>query len=175
MENTEAKRYTSLPPLYRVRTVKMNNCGILIKPYNPDSYHASPTCLPSPLLLSLTTVLIGCCRFRIFCHRVISHNYFSNIVLACILVSSTMLAAEDPLVAQSSRNRVSLSTASRRQCPAILVYLFTYLFLRCLSFPSVSYNFLVITISLCFLFATNIKMSHILLCLIFFAKTKNTV
>ena len=115
MENTEAKRYTNLPPLYRVRTVKMNNCGILIKPYNPDSYHATPTCLPSRCYwLFQTTVLIGCCRFRKFCHRVISHNYFSNIVLACILVSSTMLAAEDPLVAQSSRNRVSLSTASRR-------------------------------------------------------------
>jgi len=43
-------------------------------------------------------------KFRIFCHRVINHRYFSNIVLVCILISSAMLAAEDPIVEHSSWN-----------------------------------------------------------------------
>lgn len=43
-------------------------------------------------------------RFRIFCHKIINHRYFSNIVLGCILISSAMLAAEDPIVERSYRN-----------------------------------------------------------------------
>lgn len=43
-------------------------------------------------------------RFRIFCHKIINHRYFSNIVLVCILISSAMLAAEDPIVERSYRN-----------------------------------------------------------------------
>ncbi|XP_013782455.2 muscle calcium channel subunit alpha-1-like, partial [Limulus polyphemus] len=45
-------------------------------------------------------------KVRVMCHRIINHSIFSNIVLACILISSTMLAAEDPLNANSARNRV---------------------------------------------------------------------
>ncbi|VDP97862.1 unnamed protein product [Trichobilharzia regenti] len=45
--------------------------------------------------------------FRVACHEVCNHNYFNNIVLVCILVSSAMLAAEDPLDASSARNQVS--------------------------------------------------------------------
>lgn len=44
--------------------------------------------------------------FRVFCHQVINHRYFSNIVLACILISSAMLAAEDPIVEHSYRNTI---------------------------------------------------------------------
>ena len=43
-------------------------------------------------------------RFRVACHRFINHNYFGNVVLICILISSGMLAAEDPLNATSHRN-----------------------------------------------------------------------
>ncbi|KRX85153.1 Voltage-dependent L-type calcium channel subunit alpha-1F [Trichinella sp. T6] len=45
-------------------------------------------------------------RVRIFCNKVINHSYFTNSVLVCILVSSAMLAAEDPLQASSFRNEV---------------------------------------------------------------------
>lgn len=36
-------------------------------------------------------------RFRIFCHWVCNHSWFGNIILVCIMISSGMLAAEDPL------------------------------------------------------------------------------
>ncbi|KRY20600.1 Voltage-dependent calcium channel type D subunit alpha-1 [Trichinella patagoniensis] len=45
-------------------------------------------------------------KVRIFCNKVINHSYFTNSVLVCILVSSAMLAAEDPLQASSFRNEV---------------------------------------------------------------------
>ncbi|GFW64240.1 voltage-dependent L-type calcium channel subunit alpha-1C [Trichonephila clavipes] len=44
--------------------------------------------------------------FRVFCHRVINHSLFGNIVLACILISSAMLAAEDPLSSDTPRNKI---------------------------------------------------------------------
>jgi hypothetical protein len=46
--------------------------------------------------------------FRVFCNKIVNHSYFTNSVLVCILVSSAMLAAEDPLQAQSPRNTVSV-------------------------------------------------------------------
>ncbi|EFO93645.1 CRE-EGL-19 protein [Caenorhabditis remanei] len=44
--------------------------------------------------------------FYVFCNMVVNHSYFTNAVLFCILVSSAMLAAEDPLQANSTRNMV---------------------------------------------------------------------
>uniref|UniRef100_A0A7E4W8C3 Voltage-dependent L-type calcium channel subunit alpha n=1 Tax=Panagrellus redivivus TaxID=6233 RepID=A0A7E4W8C3_PANRE len=44
--------------------------------------------------------------FRVFCNKIVNHIYFTNSVLVCILVSSAMLAAEDPLQAQSYRNTI---------------------------------------------------------------------
>ena len=41
------------------------------------------------------------------CHFVSNHSYFGNVVLVCIMVSSVMLAAEDPLNSNSERNRVN--------------------------------------------------------------------
>ena len=41
------------------------------------------------------------------CHWLCNHSYFGNVVLLCIMVSSAMLAAEDPLNSQSPRNNVS--------------------------------------------------------------------
>lgn len=46
--------------------------------------------------------------FRVFCHKLCNHSHFSNIILACIMFSSAMLAAEDPLNAHSERNKVSV-------------------------------------------------------------------
>ncbi|XP_033213450.1 voltage-dependent calcium channel type D subunit alpha-1-like [Belonocnema kinseyi] len=43
-------------------------------------------------------------RFRIFCHWVCNHSYFDNVILVCIMISSAMLAAEDPLNSKSPRN-----------------------------------------------------------------------
>ncbi|XP_064604467.1 muscle calcium channel subunit alpha-1-like isoform X3 [Liolophura sinensis] len=45
-------------------------------------------------------------KFRVLCHKICNHSYFGNIVLACILISSAMLAAEDPLNANSDRNQI---------------------------------------------------------------------
>ncbi|KAL3318747.1 hypothetical protein Ciccas_002588, partial [Cichlidogyrus casuarinus] len=43
---------------------------------------------------------------RRFCHYLCNHPYFGNIILLCILVSSAMLAAEDPLKADSHQNKI---------------------------------------------------------------------
>ncbi|XP_024084384.1 muscle calcium channel subunit alpha-1 isoform X2 [Cimex lectularius] len=45
-------------------------------------------------------------RFRVFCHWFCNHSYFGNVILVCIMVSSALLAAEDPLRADSPRNKV---------------------------------------------------------------------
>ncbi|XP_018406581.1 PREDICTED: muscle calcium channel subunit alpha-1 [Cyphomyrmex costatus] len=45
-------------------------------------------------------------RFRVFCHWFCNHSYFSNVILICIMISSAMLAAEDPLRTTSDRNAI---------------------------------------------------------------------
>ncbi|XP_054707665.1 muscle calcium channel subunit alpha-1-like [Uloborus diversus] len=45
-------------------------------------------------------------RFRRLCHFIVNHNYFANIILGFILISSAMLAAEDPLHVNSDRNKI---------------------------------------------------------------------
>uniref|UniRef100_A0A182IP03 Voltage-dependent L-type calcium channel subunit alpha n=1 Tax=Anopheles atroparvus TaxID=41427 RepID=A0A182IP03_ANOAO len=45
-------------------------------------------------------------RFRKFCHWLCNHTVFGNIILLCIMLSSVMLAAEDPLNANSERNQI---------------------------------------------------------------------
>ncbi|XP_069956881.1 muscle calcium channel subunit alpha-1 isoform X10 [Cherax quadricarinatus] len=45
-------------------------------------------------------------RFRVFCHAICNHSLFSNVILVCILISSGMLAAEDPLRSDSQRNTI---------------------------------------------------------------------
>ena len=47
-------------------------------------------------------------RVRVFCWRMCTHNYWGNFILLCIMVSSGVLAAEDPLRAESARNQVRL-------------------------------------------------------------------
>nr|XP_005989524.1 PREDICTED: voltage-dependent L-type calcium channel subunit alpha-1C [Latimeria chalumnae] len=45
-------------------------------------------------------------RFRIFCHRIVNDNIFTNLILFFILLSSISLAAEDPVRHTSSRNQI---------------------------------------------------------------------
>ncbi|XP_035708740.1 muscle calcium channel subunit alpha-1 isoform X3 [Folsomia candida] len=45
-------------------------------------------------------------RFRAFCYWFVNHNMFGNVILICILISSAMLAAEDPLNEKSERNLI---------------------------------------------------------------------
>lgn len=45
-------------------------------------------------------------RFRMFCHWLCNHSYFGNIILACIMISSALLTAEDPINSRSYRNQV---------------------------------------------------------------------
>lgn len=45
-------------------------------------------------------------RFRRLCHFISNHRWFSNSLLVCILVSSIMLAAEDPVRYNSPTNDV---------------------------------------------------------------------
>lgn len=44
-------------------------------------------------------------RFRLFCYRIIRHSLFDNFILICIMISSAMLAVEDPL--QSKTDKLS--------------------------------------------------------------------
>jgi len=46
-------------------------------------------------------------RFRILCHKLCNHPYYCNVILLSILISSMMLAAEDPLFANIERNQAS--------------------------------------------------------------------
>lgn len=45
-------------------------------------------------------------KFRKFCHFVVTHRWFANSILVCILVSSMALAAEDPVRHHSSTNDI---------------------------------------------------------------------
>ncbi|XP_047438723.1 calcium channel, voltage-dependent, L type, alpha 1D subunit, a isoform X8 [Mugil cephalus] len=44
--------------------------------------------------------------FRVFCHRLINHHIFTNLILVFIMLSSVSLAAEDPIRNFSARNIV---------------------------------------------------------------------
>lgn len=52
-------------------------------------------------------------RFRVFCHRLINHHIFTNLILVFIMLSSVSLAAEDPIRNFSARNIVSPLSLSR--------------------------------------------------------------
>ena len=67
----------------------------------------SVSCVARLVTTTVCNLWFQCFRFRMLCHRICNHSYFSNVVLACILISSAMLAAEDPLRSDSPRNQVS--------------------------------------------------------------------
>ena len=66
----------------------------------------------SPRKMAVKRVCVCVCvcyrRVRVFCWRMCTHSYWGNFILLCIMVSSGVLAAEDPLRAQSPRNEVRL-------------------------------------------------------------------
>ncbi|GLV39288.1 Ca[2+]-channel protein alpha[[1]] subunit D [Carabus blaptoides fortunei] len=71
-------------------------------------------------------------RFRVFCHWLCNHSYFGNIILGCIMISSALLTAEDPINSKSYRNQVLL----------IFDYFFTAIFTVELFLKMVSYGFI---------------------------------
>lgn len=78
-------------------------------------------------------------RFRVFCHWLCNHSLFGNIILVCILVSSAMLAAEDPLDAESNQNKALLP----------FDYFFTTVFTIELLLKLISYGFVLHAGSFC--------------------------
>ncbi|KAL3321146.1 Voltage-dependent L-type calcium channel subunit alpha-1C [Cichlidogyrus casuarinus] len=44
-------------------------------------------------------------KFRVFCHNLVCSSYFNNMILLSILISSALLAAEDPVNPESQMNR----------------------------------------------------------------------
>ncbi|XP_071569183.1 ca[2+]-channel protein alpha[[1]] subunit D isoform X5 [Temnothorax nylanderi] len=72
-------------------------------------------------------------RFRVFCHWFCNHSYFSNIILLCIMISSAMLAAEDPLRQKSDRNDIL----------NYFDYFFTTVFTIEICLKMVSYGFII--------------------------------
>ncbi|NXQ80452.1 CAC1S protein, partial [Nyctibius grandis] len=45
-------------------------------------------------------------KFRMLCHRIVNATWFTNFILLFILLSSISLAAEDPIRAESFRNKI---------------------------------------------------------------------
>ncbi|XP_067284316.1 voltage-dependent L-type calcium channel subunit alpha-1C isoform X5 [Pseudorasbora parva] len=45
-------------------------------------------------------------KFRVLCHKIVNHNVFTNLILFFILLSSISLAAEDPVMNDSVRNKI---------------------------------------------------------------------
>ncbi|XP_063220472.1 muscle calcium channel subunit alpha-1 isoform X4 [Bacillus rossius redtenbacheri] len=70
-------------------------------------------------------------RFRILCHWLCNHSYFGNVILASIMISSAMLAAEDPLRSSTTRNDILQK----------FDYLFTAVFTVEICLKMVSYGF----------------------------------
>ncbi|XP_072155545.1 muscle calcium channel subunit alpha-1 isoform X4 [Bemisia tabaci] len=71
-------------------------------------------------------------RFRVFCHWFCNHSTFSNVILACILISSALLAAEDPLTSENPRNKVLV----------YFDYFFTTVFTTEICFKMITYGFI---------------------------------
>ncbi|KAL1493061.1 hypothetical protein ABEB36_011199 [Hypothenemus hampei] len=70
-------------------------------------------------------------RFRVLCHWLCNHSYFSNIILVCILVSSALLALEDP-IPDKDNNKAEILT--------IFDYIFTGIFSVELLLKTISYG-----------------------------------
>ena len=47
-------------------------------------------------------------RIRVICYKIATNTYFVNFILCLIIISSILLAAEDPLNASAKRNEVWL-------------------------------------------------------------------
>ncbi|XP_055958149.1 muscle calcium channel subunit alpha-1 [Patella vulgata] len=76
-----------------------------MRPRRMSEIHISDKARPIPKASSLF-LFSHTNKFRVLCHRICNHSYFRNVVLVCILISSAMLAAEDPLRSESPRNNI---------------------------------------------------------------------
>uniref|UniRef100_A0AAR5PWD0 Voltage-dependent L-type calcium channel subunit alpha n=1 Tax=Dendroctonus ponderosae TaxID=77166 RepID=A0AAR5PWD0_DENPD len=70
-------------------------------------------------------------RFRVLCHWLCNHSYFSNIILVCILVSSALLALEDPIPDKDNKKAEILT---------MFDYIFTGIFSVELFLKTISYG-----------------------------------
>ncbi|XP_061511526.1 muscle calcium channel subunit alpha-1 isoform X3 [Anopheles gambiae] len=95
---------------------KTNHCEAIEIPNDRSSAHTTYAKRLSEAVVSSSPIPISdekslfllkpTNRFRQFCHWLCNHTVFGNIILLCIMLSSVMLAAEDPLNANSERNQI---------------------------------------------------------------------
>ncbi|RUS83605.1 hypothetical protein EGW08_008624 [Elysia chlorotica] len=75
------------------------------RPRRMSEVHISSRIRPIPPFSSLF-LFKPTNKFRIICWKVSNHSYFGNIVLVCIIISSILLATEDPVNSKSKFNQV---------------------------------------------------------------------
>lgn len=82
--------------------------GPWLSTFNPDFWINIRLRLLSLWRSSLTRELffLLLVRFRVVCYKIATNTYFVNFILCLIIVSSILLAAEDPLNASAKRNQV---------------------------------------------------------------------
>uniref|UniRef100_A0A1I8I3D7 Voltage-dependent L-type calcium channel subunit alpha n=1 Tax=Macrostomum lignano TaxID=282301 RepID=A0A1I8I3D7_9PLAT len=75
------------------------------RPRRMSELHMKQKVQPIPEASSFF-ILSSTNSFRVLCHKICNHSYFGSVVLACIMVSSAMLAAEEPVNSQNNRNKI---------------------------------------------------------------------
>lgn len=81
--------------------------GPWLSTFNPDFWINIRLRLLSLWRSSLTNMFfLFLVRFRVVCYKIATNTYFVNFILCLIIVSSILLAAEDPLNASAKRNQV---------------------------------------------------------------------
>ncbi|XP_069693168.1 muscle calcium channel subunit alpha-1 isoform X2 [Periplaneta americana] len=79
--------------------------GISARPRRLSEFNMATKTQPIPPASSFF-IFSNSNRIRVFCHWLCNHSYFGNVILACIMISSAMLAAEEPLRAETPRNDI---------------------------------------------------------------------
>uniref|UniRef100_A0A182K2T8 Voltage-dependent L-type calcium channel subunit alpha n=1 Tax=Anopheles christyi TaxID=43041 RepID=A0A182K2T8_9DIPT len=93
-------------PMEESSVDKTNHCEAIEIPNDRSSAHTTYAKRLSEAVVSSSPIPISDEKFRQFCHWLCNHTVFGNIILLCIMLSSVMLAAEDPLNANSERNQI---------------------------------------------------------------------
>ncbi|KAK0162142.1 hypothetical protein PV327_008504 [Microctonus hyperodae] len=75
------------------------------RPRRMSEYNKAPEKPPIPPASSFF-IFSNTNKFRVFCHWFCNHSWFGNVILVCILISSGMLAGEDPLRQSSYSNQI---------------------------------------------------------------------
>ncbi|GFG39870.1 hypothetical protein Cfor_08850, partial [Coptotermes formosanus] len=79
--------------------------GITARPRRLSEFNIATKTQPIPPASSFF-IFSKSNRIRVFCHWLCNHSYFGNVILACIMISSAMLAAEEPLQSETPRNEI---------------------------------------------------------------------